>query len=296
MNKLKAWREIIILTAIGAVLLLYIIFRTAGNINYELPVLPQFEAESIDRITAEGSESNLDFLRQEEGWIISPEGWAADGSALKAISSAAADLKPADLISKAGSLSRYELDEEQRLTLKAYSEGQLMREVFIGKVSSSGIYSYVMFPGDDNVYSVRGDLRSRFGGDKQSMREKQILSVPRDGLQKMSLSSGGSLTSLFNDGSGVWRSEDGFEPDNEKIKSVIPTLSPLRCTDFLEGEPSSDAEWIIEIQSTEGRIVLEIWPETEDGFPARSSTNGYPVLLPSYTARNILGAFGIVFE
>jgi len=296
MNKLKAWREIIILAAIGAALLLYIIFRTAGNINYELPVLPLLESDSIDRITAEDSQINLDFIKQEENWIISPEGWAADKSSLKAISSAIAELKPADLISSAGSLSRYDLDDEHRLTVKAYSEGQLMREIFIGKVSSSGIYSYVMFPGDSNVYSVRGDLPSRFGGERKTMREKQILSVPRDGLLKMSLSTGGGLTSLFDDGSGVWRSEGDFEPDNDKIKSIIPTLSPLRCTDFLEGEPSSSAEWILEIQSTEGSIVLEIWPETEDGFPARSSTNGYPVLLPAYTVRNILEVFGIVFE
>ncbi|MBI9105460.1 MAG: DUF4340 domain-containing protein [Spirochaetales bacterium] len=296
MNKLKTWRELIILAAIAAVLLLYIIYRTAGNINYELPVLQQVDSESIDHITIEGPDTSLDFTRQDEAWLINPEGWIANQSMLKTITSAVANLKPADLISSSGALSKYNLDETQKFTVKIFSGSELQREIYVGKVSSSGIYTYVMFPGNKNIYSVRGDLPSRFGGQKSAMREKQILSVPRDGILKMSMKTDDRVMTMFKDGSGIWHAEGRDDEVDSSIKAAIPMLSPLRCTGFLESLPASGFSWTIDIQTTEGNVLLEVWPETAEGYPARSSQNGYPVLLTSYTTEKILETFGVVFE
>lgn len=293
MNKTKTIREFIILAVIAALLLLYIIFRTAGNINYDLPAVPAVTSESIDHITVSGPQVDLDFSREDEKWSINPEGWTADKASLKAISSAVAELKLTDLISTSGALSRYNLDEQERITIKAYSSGELLREIYIGKVSSSGIYTYIMLPGDDNIYSVRGDLPSRFSGDKTTMRDKEILSVPRSGALKMTLIEGSRALTVSRDKDGIWTADGGLEINGENASAIVPVLSPLRCTDFLQTLPAEPAEMVLDIQTADGNIFLEIWPETGDGYPARSSVNGYPILLTAYTTEKILKVFGI---
>ena len=298
MNRLKSWREIIILAAAAAVLLLFIIFRSAGNINYELPVFEKLDKEEITAVSVEGNGMLLDFSREDGRWLIEPERWIAADATMNSIVSAVTDMKAVDLISSSGKADRFDLDEERRLTLTASGDDGVLRTVYVGKVSSSGIYTYVMFPGDEGIYSIRGDLPSRIAGDKNSLREKEILTVDRNGVLKMSLTTDGGKLTVFDDGTGTgtWRGEGDFEADGEKIKSVIPVLSPLRCKDFLPELPGGSPEWKLDILTESGSVSLEIWPETPEGYPARSSENGYPVMLTKYTAENILGAFGLVFE
>lgn len=287
MNKLKTWKELIILAAAAAVLLVYIIFRTAGNINYELPVLPELDFESIDRVTVSGPQTNLDFIIENGSWLINPEKWIADKTTLKTIVSSITKLKTADLISSSGNPGIYNLDDSHKLTVTVSGSGETLREIYVGKVSASGIYSYIMLPGDENIYSVRGDLPSRFNDDSGSMRSKEILSVPREGVLKLSLSVNDDTITL---------SSSGTEAELAKVNAVIPIIAPLRCIEFLENVPSSAVESVLEIQTIDGSAVLEIWPKTNDGYPARSSQNGYPVLLTAYTIEKILGEFGVVFE
>ena len=138
-----------------------------------------------------------------------------------------------------------------------------------------------MLPGDDNIYSVRGNIASRVT-DKKSMRDKRFLQIDRDSILNMDLITGGETLSLA--------------ADDEKLKSIISMLDPMRCKDFLYEEPEGSPEWVIEVlTSDEGSTKLEIWPETNNLYPARSSQNGYLVEITPYAAEKLLGAFGVGF-
>lgn len=293
MNKLKTYREYIILIAIAAVLLLYIIFRSAGNINYSLPQPDAVDAERINRITMEG-QLNLEFSKTDDQWFIEPEGWQAENSNFTTIVKALADIRITDLISTSGNPGVYSLDENQRVLVKAYDGNELLREIYVGKVSNTGIYTYIMFPDDNNIYSVRGNIASKVS-DKNSMRDKKFLKLNRDSVLKMTLTSPGAETViLFKDGTDVWQG-DSYDADDELVKAAVNLLDPLRCKDFLYTEPSGSAAWTIEFLTTDGTVTLEIWPESDNLYPARSSQNGYFVNITPYAAERILESFGLVF-
>ncbi|HAK44976.1 MAG TPA: hypothetical protein DCO79_03520 [Spirochaeta sp.] len=300
MNKLKSYTEYIILAAVAVLLLLYIIFRSAGNINYVLPEPAAVDFENISRITVEGPMkglADLEFSKTEDQWFIEPEGWQAENSNLVAIAKALGDLKVTDLISTSGNPGVYALDEQQRVLVKAWEGDDLIREVWVGKVSNNGIYTYMMFPGNENIYSVRGNLPSRVK-DKNSMRDKRFLQIARDSVQKMTLTSTDSLEPvvLTKDLTTIWGSES-FEADDAAVKAVVNMFDPLRCKDFLYEQPSGSPAWNIEILTAEGAVNLELWPKTADDiYPARCSQNGYLVQTTSYAVEKILGALGIVFE
>lgn len=283
-----------ILAVIAALLLLYIIFRSAGNINYVLPETTDVEQELISRITIDGPMS-LEFSKSDDQWFIQPEGWHAENSNLTAISKALAELKLVDLISTSGNPGIYALDEEQRVLVKAFNGDTLVREIYVGKVSNNGIYTYIMFPGDENIYSVRGNLPSRVK-DRNSMRDKRFVQIDRNTTLKMTLRGGSApMQAIFKDADGVWRSITG-EPDDAAVKAAVNMLDPLRCKDFIYEAPADSPEWIIDILTEDGIVNLEIWAETDDEiYPARCSQNGYMVQMTPYATEKLLGVFGVEF-
>ncbi len=295
MNKLKIYREYIILAVIAALLVLYIIFRSAGNINYILPEPAVLDGESISGITIQGAEVNLEFIKTDGQWYIEPEGWHADNSLLNPIVKALADVKIADLISTSGNPAFYDLNEGNRILVKAYSGNETVRELFVGKVSSTGIYTYMMFPGDDNIYSIRGDLPSRVS-DRDSMRDKKFLNINRNSVIRMTLNTAVTKpVALTKNSDGIWIS-DSFEADDSAVKAAVNMLDPLRCKSFLYETPADSPEWTVIIYTDEGEEKLEIWPESNELYPARCSQNGYFVNATPYAVEKLLGAFGVVFS
>ncbi|MDC7124526.1 MAG: DUF4340 domain-containing protein, partial [Spirochaetales bacterium] len=297
MNKLKEYREYIILIGISVILLLYIIFRTAGNMNYKLPETDVVDYKTINRITIEGSDVNLDFTKTDDSWFIQPENWQADSTNLIAIAKAMGDLNIADLISTSNNPEIYNLDESNRIKVSVYKDNDLLREIFVGKVSATGIYTYIQLPGDDNVYSVRGNLPSRVK-DKKSMRDKKFVSIPRDSIQKMTLRTNGgdTKTVIKSTEDDNWSSKD-FEAVSDDIKSAVNVLDPLRCKDFIYDDVSDAAKWTIDILTNDGTTSLKIWPKTEDNsYIAQYSVNGYFVDTASYSIEKLLKAFGLTFD
>ena len=299
MDRLKEYREYIILAVIAAALLLFIIFRSAGNMNYDLPEPDTIDYDRVARVTIEGTELDLEFTRSGGNWLIQPEGWIADSKTLESIVKGITEIRVADLISSSGNAELYDLDESMRARAAVYdADGELLRELYVGKISSSGVYTYMMFPGDDNIYSVRGTLPSKIAGGKTSMRSREIFRIPRDSIEKMVMRGPKGTVTLYKDENDEWKSADsGFEADSAKASSALSYLDPTRCAGFLDAPPAGNPEWTIEVSGAGETAELEIWPEADDKkYPARSSQNGYPVLLTKYIAENLLEAFGLVFS
>ncbi len=295
MNKQKTYIEYIILTAIAALLLVYIIFRSSGNINYKLPEFDFLDEDSITRITITGPSVDFDFSRTNGNWFIEPEGWPAESSNLKSMAKSLTDPRIAELISTSGNPELYELGDEQKILVQAWIGNEVVRKIYVGKVSSTQIYTYIMLEGDDNIYSIRGNLPSRIS-DKNSMRDKRFIKLNRESVLRMSLESNELDTRfLFKDKEDIWGSKI-YETDDAEIKSVVNMLDPLRCKSYLYEIPEGKPEWTVKfLTEAEGEIALEIWPEKDDGtYPARCSQNGYFVNMTPYSVEKILKVFGII--
>lgn len=294
MNKLKTYREFIILAVIALVLLAYIILRSSGNINYKLPEIDSLDKNTVSSITIDGQEASYIFEKSGDDWYIQPENWLANSSTVNTILNSLTDIKVVDLISSSGNPALYDLSEDKRFTVKAYSGDEMVRELYVGKVSSSGVYTYIMFPGDDNVYSIRGSLPASVGSGKEDMREKQIIKMQKSDLQKMTFTTGGGARTLYKDENETWK-EDGTEaqPDTDLIAKAETTLTSLRATKYLSEKPEGVPEWTVSLSTGNGDISLEIWPAAENGYPAWCSIRGYSFIISDYSGESILKGFGV---
>ena len=128
------------------------------------------------------------------------------------------------------------------------------------------------------------------------MRSKEIFKAARGEILRMTLTGEDGNLTVYRDADGWTSADENFEADSDKIVSAISYLDPMRCTDFLDSAPRAEPAWVLSVETNDGNSSIEIWPKEGDRYPARSSQNGYPVLITTYVAENLLKAFGVAFS
>jgi hypothetical protein len=91
----------------------------------------------------------------------------------------------------------------------------------------------------------------------------------------------------------AWVLPDGGHAEKSKLDSIISDLANLRCDEFLEGQNLEDLEDPIYSVTAKGAkdYTLQIFAKQEEEggkYPAFSSENPYPFLLPTYRAEQIM--------
>ncbi|MDR1894796.1 MAG: DUF4340 domain-containing protein [Spirochaetales bacterium] len=301
----KTLREFLILGVIALACLGYIIFRGSGNINYTLPRFNDIPAGDITRleIIKPGGES-LVLSRTGEDWVLPGEGnFSADPGRVNRLLSMVTSVKPIDMVSQAGRPERYDLDETARFTLRAYKQDNLVRELYIGKTSDSGSYSYVLFPGNRDIFSLRGSLKSSLDLSSREFRNKTVLKLNREEVSRIRYTGGAVSGTLLKNADGQWEKTSGGAVDPAEINDILSRVTNLSAADFADqapagapetGEPfviiwTADREYTLTLYPRDFRIPPEeAYPEK--GFLARVDS-GPLFLLARYTADRFLEFF-----
>jgi len=217
------------------------------------------------------------------------------------------------MVSESGDYSRYELDDEHKISVKAWSGESIKREFDIGKAAPSYRHTFVRLKGNDCVYHARENFRHTFDLGVEDLRDKQVLSFDTADIQEIQIiKNGRSLvcTRLAAPGAAdqepavessspkeelIWQSAEGERCDEVKLNSLLATLSNLRCESYIDAprkEDLSNPMCRIELKGQKD-YHLSIFAATEGdqkGYPAVSSENNYPFLLSEGTANALMKA------
>lgn len=229
------------------------IIQDRENINYTLPSLPVIEMGNIDEIliangTSEnGAGSDIQIVRTskdnldnsynvEKGdektkWLLSGISKPANRAKVEKIITALSDLTIVDLISERDNYSIYGLDDQSKKIVSVIGDGEELFQLEVGNLSDSKSYSYIKFPGEPGIYSLRGNLATLLKQTKADLRDKGIFSLNRDDLKKVSVESGeGSLVLTFTE--NRWLDQQGQEYSSEQVDPLLFFSSHFMCTDF----------------------------------------------------------------
>ncbi|OQX29572.1 MAG: hypothetical protein B0D92_02930 [Spirochaeta sp. LUC14_002_19_P3] len=287
----KTLREFIVLGAIALSCILYISFRERGDINYTLPAIPKL---SIDDFTAlEVHTPNGEIVKMEKGggqWTLSG-GYPADATLTERILETLSAPKPIDLVSQAGSYARYELDEEGRYSIKGLKDGNLLRELHLGKVSDSNKYNYVIFPGYKGVYTIRGTLSSTLAQEPESFRSKKVMEINTSTITEISYSTDELTTTLNKDEESNWQDQNGEAWDSAKINELVGRFTAINASGFPESAPSRSQELARISLKGETSPTITLYEKTDQGYPADFSTYPFPVIISDYLGDSIIKAF-----
>ena len=317
---MKIRKEYFILAAIILALSLYLFLRESDRALYELPKLPAVPQDNISKIEITKQDGVITLNRRNDSWNIGPQEYPADNARVKDMLRIIENLTLTAMVSESKDYTRYQLDDEHKITVRASIGEKLSRDFDIGKVAPSYRHTFVKLKENELVYHARQNFRHTFDVNVDDIRDKQVLAFDKTEIQEIRLLKNGrsllcarSTTSVNADKETVaktrpsqgqmliWESAEGQRCDEKKLNRLLDTLSNLRCERYIDNkkkEDLTDPIYSIELKGTQ-EYKLSIFAKAEGdakSYPATSSENKYPFLLPEEKVQSIMKAHEEMLE
>ena len=180
-------KEYLILTALILILSAYIVFHKDNNNTYSLLKINLPQKSKIIKLILGKNNKELIFKKEkEEKWIINT--YPANQSLVNNILDAISNLKVSALISsQKKDIKRYQLDNENKIKVKAFENDKKVFEFTIGKTAPSFNHTFVAFKNNPNIYHANGSFRPDFEKSIEDYRDKKILDFEKKSIKKIIL-------------------------------------------------------------------------------------------------------------
>ncbi len=180
-------KKLIISLGIIAVLIIYLIFSRSDRSQKNLPELEKWEKGAAEILIDKKSAEKLRIYKKEGGWVIGDEAYPADKTKTDKMEKDMNDLGITDFISDGPHYERYDLVPEKAIRVTIKGEGGVLRDVLLGKKSSTNRNTYVKFPEKKEIYLASGSLADQFDKAVADLRDKEIYNVDKDSIDSLEL-------------------------------------------------------------------------------------------------------------
>ena len=315
---MKIKKEYIVLAVIIVALSLYLIFQNRDRNSYQLPKIAKVAGDDVTKIEIiKGNQQPIRISKAGSEWEILPKKYPADAARIKAMLDVISGLKLTALVSESKNYPLYDLDDTNRIHVKAWIKDKVALEFDTGKAASSFRHTFVKLPGDPMVYHARDNFRRKFDLSINELRDKKVLAFDKDTIHEIRIQKGeeellisrrapeeekeadkesGTETDPEKAKKPAWVTEKNEAIDDAALQRLLSTLADLKCENYMEGDNAGAtlANPILHIVlQGEKAYELSLFDkiETESAsYPAISSENPYAFLLPSWRVEALLKA------
>lgn len=316
---MKIKKEYIALVVVMVALVAYLVFHKTDRTHYQLPDIPEVSEKKISKleITTKGEKILLN--KKDDDWFVGEKAYPADKGKVNDMLDILGNLSVTVLVSESKNYVRYELDDEKRISVKAWTGAEPSRDLDIGKAASTYQHTFIKLAGDPNIYHARGYFRIKFEKSTDDLRDKVVLSFKEDGIKAVEIYRDQSTTLISkkekplekkeekgtesekDKGSDKdlqkqfeWQTADGKNVEASKVKDLISYFTDLRCDSYIEDKNTKDFEALdpmvrITLKG-EKDYSLSLFAknkEKEDNTPAVSSMNQYPFFITDSAVEQI---------
>jgi len=310
---MKRYKTNIILIALIIVLSLYVFMHKKDKTNYKLPEIPNIEKTEITKLEISAINSDITLKKKSGNWYIDPEGYPADKDKVNRMLDSLKGIKVTALVSQLKNYNLYDLNDEKKITIKAWNKDKLKRLCEIGKTALSYRHTFIKLEKDGPVYHAEGDFRSGFDLTKDKLRDTLVLSFGKNEISTINIDKGNANIALalkdveneeqknneqkedveHKSTTKVWQTDDGKICIKLKIDELLGKLSGLKCKQYIENKNKDDFKDPIFTIILKGikENKLSIFPMQGEGateYPCISSATEYPFFLTKYQAENIM--------
>jgi hypothetical protein len=305
-EKMKIKKEYLILGAVILALAVYLYQRSTDRTHYSLPAVPALSAADINKIQLTRATETVVLVRKDGRWRIDPAGYPVDPKLAQEMLGTLSGLTLTALVSGSKNFALYELDDAQKVNVKAWQSDQLVRDFDVGKAAPSFRHTFVRLAGDDRVFHGRDNFSSRFRTPIDGLRDKTVLAFNRQDIQEIRITSeeGASLSlqrvpasteapPAGQPAAMVWQSDDGRPANTAAVESLLGELSHLQADAFIDGRDKAAFGPPIYLVALKGpqQYTLEVFaPAGGNGkdHPAVSSGSDVPFSLSEDHARRLM--------
>lgn len=300
-------KEYLILILLILLFSAYLFLHKDNRDHYTLPEISAIDPSQLTGLVLEKKDGAIRFTRQDKQWVLTDKKYPADATSVQNMLDALKTFKLSALVSEKQDVKRYELDDENRIIVKALKGEDSVFEFTLGKTAPTRNHTFVMIQNDKNIYHVNGNLKPDFDKTVQDFRDKKVLEFKEASLKRIMLETGGKSKTLIpreaaekkeeapdkENPSVTWASEDGTPIDHEGLANLLSTLSFLQCQQYLETPDKTKLEKSKPlgkiILETETRLELMLFKgDKEEQVNGISSMNGYAFELSRFNGKEIL--------
>ena len=311
---MKIKKEYIILVLVIVALSVYLYMRSADRTLYELPEIPPVNEKDLTKLEITRAKTVMVLNKKDDQWFIAPAEYPTDANKVKDMLDAIKNLSLTALISESKNYNRYELDEEQKINVKASQGDNLKLDIDVGKTASSFRHTFVRPSGDERVFHARGNLKNTFDVTVDSLRDKTVLSIKPADIQQININKEQQSLAFTRTQvpvqvkspdaekstdaappapKRVWQAATGQPVNESALNQLLNALASLRCEKFIDDRKKEDFKsplFTIELKGGQD-FNLSIFPKAEENdpnYPAVSSGSGYPFELSASQVDRIM--------
>jgi hypothetical protein len=311
---MKIRKEYIILVAVVLALSLYLFLRKQDRTHYKIPEVPPIAQADISKIEISKKGTAITLIKNDAIWRIAPQGYPADAGKVKGMLDAMEKLTLTALVSQSKNFARYDLGDDQKLTVKAWAGDTLKRDFAIGKVAPSYRHTFVQVSGDYRVYHASGHFRGVFDQTVDNIRDKVVLKFDKAEIQEIRVDKGGKSVVFgrkqvpveirvdqdteasshpASKTETLWESGEGKRADEATLNRVLTAFSTLRCEKYVDDRKKEDLTnpiYTVRLKGAQDYAlsVFEKMDKNATAYPAISSQCDYPFLLGASQANTIM--------
>ena len=312
-EKMQIKKEYLVLGVIILALAVYLYQRSTDRTHYTLPAVPALAAADISKIQMTRGAETVVLVRKDGRWLIDPPGYPADPRLAQEMLDTLSGLTLTALVSESKNYALYELDDAQKANVKAWQNGQLKRDIDVGKAAPSFRHTFVRLAGDDRVFHGRDNFSFRFRTRIEDLRDKTVLSFNRPDIQEIQINTDGDSLTLQRApapaeagpagkaAANAWQTGDGRLASNTAIETLLNELSSLQADAFIDGRDKAafgQPVYSIILKGPQEHSLSLFAPAGPDGkdHPAASSGSAYPFSLSEDHARRVMKKPGEFFK
>ena len=222
-------QAIYFLAAVTALYLLTTLLNQGGSGapsgGNELAEALEAAAETTDRVVFSGPERTVTLERATDGWTVN--GYLADSVAVARFWDALSGSRVGDVAAtNPANHGRLGVTADSAWTLTIGQEDRLL----LGHAGPQFGTAYVRLPDADEVYVLRGDLRSTATRPLADWRDKLVLAVDTALVAAVEVRRDGD-TRRWERGDSTW-SEGGGDADETEIRNLLQELAGFQATGF----------------------------------------------------------------
>jgi hypothetical protein len=239
---MRGLKSTIVLFLVLAGLLSYIYFADRNETPGEEreKAFTSVTAEDIEEIEIKSAEGETSRVRKADGrWsIVEPVQAAADENELSSVASSLSSLDIQRVVDEnAADLKQYGL-EPARIEVAFRKKGdQELRRILLGEKTPTGGDMYARFPDQKRVFLVSSFLESTFNKNTFALREKSIIQIEREKVDRIEIAAGPRSLTLGKSGT-EWRIESPImaRADFAAVEGALERLSSGRMQSIVAAD------------------------------------------------------------
>lgn len=209
------------------------------NVQTADKVLFDFDGDSITEITFNCPDGEYKVIKSEDGtWNLDNKEFVIDQTYIQTLCTFTSELTAEDSFGEADSekKSMYGLDSPETIT---FSDGTNEYKIYVGNISPTNEYYYIMVDGKNTVYTVGSINGSVYKSSRMMLKAKDLIPYSDTEIRQMTLKKDGKVIYdlTFDEETSKWSLPEEYSKlpfDQTAVSSMLTTLTRLEAEQLLD--------------------------------------------------------------